>query len=452
MVVVVIVTIMLFRWKNLGKSSFQKGLYWALPLLSLAVPFLYGSFKNSYGAYLRHLMAFHQTSSALEQLSVSISCFSALFWGMDPSRYTYQPVWGGFLNPVWGALFWVGLLCVIQSLRVNFSRWLLAALVFLLLPGLLTSDCEPFRMVPVIPVLFLITALGWNKLMRLFHRRKTVFLSLLLFLPAVGLDGRHLFVAYHHLWDSSGAWRGYVKSLERYRAYELLKQTALEKGPGLIFTNFVQGLPDQTLAVADYDFNAAQNSGLSFEKARWAAVLTNVNYQPFLSKRFSDGKYAWLSRDDPPADGGLMLWVMPVESSRRQELKVWQMADLALRPFIDENIGFFPGLTYQKSLKALLDVGPTFQNDAFLRSCFWEKAADIYFKDYALAAASNSNRLAIQALENAAREGYPAAHLYEHLGVFYLMERDKKTAGEAFKKALKAPVNHTDSAQYLKVR
>ncbi len=444
----VLAATLLYGLKSSGKVSQQAFFFWAFPFFLLFLPFFYLCATQGYGSYLRHLAIFHQSSSWIQQAAVSISYPCALFWGMDTHFHTYQPLWGGFLNPVLGSLFFLGFLETWKNRQLALNRWLLWAFFIFLLPGLLTSDRETFRMVPVIPVMLVITALGWQKLCASFPNRKGMVLSLFLFLPAMGLDSYHLFGVYHHLWDTSDIWRGYTKSVERFRAYELLKQIASEKGPGLLFDDFIPGLPDQTLTVAAHDFNAAENPDLSFEKAQWAAVLTNVNYQPFLAKRFPDGRYAWLSKDLSSSDGGLMLWVIPLDSSRIKELKNWQEASLALHPFIDETISYFPDRTYQESLKTLFDAKPAFNSDSFLRSCFWEKAADIYFKESVLTPGS-SDRQAVQALEKATQEGYPAAHLYEHLGIFDAMAGNKKEAEEAFQKALKAPFNHTDAETFL---
>ncbi len=446
----VLVATLLYDLITGEKTSQRAFLFWIFPFLSLFLPFFYFCATRGYGPYLRHLAAFHQSSSWIQQAAISFSYISSLFWGMDPRFHTYQPLWGGFLNPVLGSLFFLGLLDIFKNRRLGLNRWLLWAFFLFLLPGLLTSDRETFRIVPVIPVLLAITVLGWKKLGESFLGKKGMVLSLLLLLPSVGLDTYHLFGVYHHLWDSSDNWRGYTKSVERFRAYNLLKQIASEKGPGLLFNDFVSGLPDQTLTVATHDFNAAENPDLSFEKARWGAILTNVNYQPFLTKRFPDGRYSWLSKDFSPPDGGLMLFVMPLEASRIKELKNWQIADLALRSFVDETIGYFPDRTYQDSLKALFVAEPAFASDPFLRSCFWERAADTYFKDSFLTPGSESYRQAVQALEKAIQEGYPAAHLYEHLGVFFEIAGDKKEAEGAFQKALKAPLNRTDADSFLK--
>lgn len=431
-----------------GKPSKATLLFAALPFLLLFLPFAYFCFREGYGRFLLHLIDFRSQPSGTARWTVPLSSFSALFWGLDYRFHTYQPVWGGFLNPVLDSLFLLGVLNRWKWPKFLSQRWLLAALLFFLLPGLLTADCEPLRMVPVIPILLVFTAAGACNLLAQLSKRKAVVVGFLLLFCSGGLDAYHLFGAYHHLWDSRENWRGYAKSLERFRAYELLEPIRREKGPGLVFGDFVEGLPDETLTVATYGFNAVKNPRLSLKDCRWAAVLANVNFQPFLAKRFPDGKYAWLSRDSGSPDGGWMLWVMPVNPSRLEELKAWQKADQALGPCIDKAIGYFPGQNFTVSLEALQKAEPVFRRDPFLEACYWEKTADLHLKDEMFSGASFHTG-SIAALVQALQNGYPAAHLYEKLGVLYLMDRNPASARKTFQKALRAPRNSTDAFRYL---
>ncbi len=433
-----------------GKASQQVAFFWMVPLLALSLPLLVLEWTQGYGAYLAYLAPFHLTHSLGNQWNVSRAYLSSLFWGADPAFHTYQPVWGGFLNPLLDSFFFVGLLELLRGEKSPISLWLLVAFVVFLLPGLLTSEPEFFRMVPLIPVLLVVTALGGCRLAAGLCPPRAALGAALCLAVSIGLDGFHLFGAYHRLWDSSGAWRGYAKSMERYRAYELLEQWAREKGPGLIFSDFVPGLPDQTLKVATYSFNAAQNPSLDPQKARWAAVLANANEQPFLARRFPDGKYAWLSKGEGIPDGGYMLWVMPLEASRDPVLELWRKADSALGPFLDEAISYYPDKSLAEIRWVLEDVSADFQADPFLASCFWEKEAEMLFKEYSSVPDPQTLGRAEKALQEALRQGYPSAHLFLRLGVFYLLSGDPVQARRAFEEALGAPGNRTDAASYLK--
>jgi hypothetical protein len=104
------------------------------------------------------------------------------------------------------------------------------------------------------------------------------------------------------------------------------------------------------------------------------------------------------------------------------------------------------GRSFTPDLKALDEVEPAFRGDPFLRAAFWEKRSDLQTKQRLGGITDEDN--AIPSLEKAIEEGYPAAHLYEHLGILWLMAHDPAEAGKAFEKAVRAPLNLTDAAQY----
>ena len=100
----------------------------------------------------------------------------------------------------------------------------------------------------------------------------------------------------------------------------------------------------------------------------------------------------------------------------------------------------------------MVEAQPAFQGDPFLRSCFGEKLADLYLKEALLSQPSPSRgslEKAVEALRTAAL-GYPAAHLFNHMGNTLLLLDNDLQARAAFEKALKAPLNLTDSARFLR--
>ncbi len=243
--------------------------------------------------------------------------------------------------------------------------WLSAALIAFLIPGMVTASREPLRVLPALPILLVFCASGWEKLLKALPSAKRLPLFLILLAAFAGLDFYHLAVKYHHLWDSSEAWRGYSKSPERYRAHFILQKMASDQGPGLVYADFVPGLCDQSLAVLDHSYNAAQNPSLSFQEVHWAGVLANVNDKPFLSRRFPAGKAYALSEGLNRPDGGWMLWTMPVTPQNRPPLEKWQKASEAFECYPQEDpFALLPML--EKSY-------PAFKERPFLESCYWEK-------------------------------------------------------------------------------
>ena len=316
---------------------------------------------------------------------------------------------------------------MVKNGRRPLYLWLLGGFLFCFLPGLLTQDQETFRLFPMVPILIVGVLIGWTGLLSPLQPRRNLF-WLLLFLPSIVLDGHHLFGAYHRIWDQPSDWGFYTKSVGRYRAAHFLEDWRKRLGPGLLFLDFVQGLPDQSLTVATYDYNAVLNPRLDPAQARWAAVLANVNYLPFLKNRFPEASAYPLSKDIPGSDGGWMLFVFPLDGSNRGALMKWRDAQRALEPYIDESLCYVMGQSFQKDIALLASLEPAFRGDPFLKSAYFEKKADLETKEDLMK--RTSGRIfsfqdpAIQSLEAGIREGYPTAHFYEHLGVLYWMDQD----------------------------
>lgn len=416
-----------------------------LPGSLLCVPLLYASLQNGYGMYLRDLLPSSQTSGILQQTTTIFQYLSAIFWGLGPEFHTYQPFWGGFLNPVLDALFLMGLAEIIKNAKIPLYRFLLAALIFFFLPALLTQTLEPFRLLPMLPILLAVTALGWGCLCRGLPKNKIIPATTLLLVFSFGLDFYHLAGPYHRNWDDPQHWRNSLKSIERYRAYVILKKTASENGPGMIFSDFVPGNCDPTLTLADYSFNAAKNPSLKQDQAQWTAVLANIHYQSFLAQRFPGSQAYPLSKDLRGGDGGLMLWIAPLSTLNRPIVNKWQEASQSLLPFIDQCLSYVHGKPFQPVLDSLAKVYPCFEGDPFLESVYWEKTADSDLKMNL-----PDHQAAIQSLKEGLKKGYPAAHLYYDLGVFYSMDQNPVKAREAFQQARKAPFDFTSSEQFLR--
>ncbi len=412
-------------------------LIFLLTSLLVMVPLLFGGLLRNNWRIIHDIGAWGDKPSLKLQIHLAFSYLGAFFWGVSNKVYSYQPVWGGLLDPLLGSAFLIGLLELLHNWRRGTYLWLLGGMVAFFVPGILTHDLEPFRTLPLIPLFMVSCALGFSTLLQKFSpSRKLGTLALLIFVVG-GLDFYHLTVKYHHIWDQESTWRGYAKPIERYRAYQALDKIRREKGPGLIYSNFTPGLCDQTLSVADHSFNAAENPDIPFNQAQWAAVLINSNYQPFLHGRFPDGKAYALSTGLNVTDGGQMLWVMPVTPEKIGDLSKWQSAS--------QSFCCFPGRYYPVLRKNLQDAYSSYQEDPFLESCYWEKLADYDYKDSDF---KKTNK-AIEDLKEGIQRGYPSAHLYQKLGIFYLMQSNIPKAEENFRKAIAAPLDLTQSRQIL---
>lgn len=434
-----------------------------LPMLLIPIPLVVEAWKSHLGSYLLQTAALRPESSPFEQLLVSASYVTSLFWGPVGKSIYFAPVWGGFFNPLISSLCDLGILELFRRRRDPFCLWMGVALGLTLLPGLLSNFEEFFRIIPLLPLLAIVVAVGCQKLLMAFPLRRFSFFWVAGLALSMGTDLYHLNGPYQKHWAFSAEMeKYYTKSSRLYQAYEEIEKIHRTKGDGLVFTLFFQVLPDETLEMATAGYNAAINTRLDFDRASWAAVLTNVNYAPFLSRRFPGGKVHWFSSGEHPnPDGGYMIWEMSLDPSRREALRTWQKASGALTPMIDRQICSREIQSYAEQSQDLSEAYPFFEKDRFLESIYWEKAADLEFKESAFLNGQTSGtplfssqtplnfEKSISDLKKATEQGYPAAHLYERLGALYMVENNITGARQAFQKATKAPLNLTMAADYL---
>ena len=427
-------------WKtgtNTGKRDFKSLGLFVLSASLVLIPLFQDGFIARLIRQIHDIGAFSEGFHFGKQLYLALSLIASFFWGVPEGLYSYQPVWGGLLNPLLGSFFFIGILEVAKGWRLGLYQWIGAGLLFFLIPAALTHDLEPFRALPIIPLLITVSALGLARLMGEISWIKPSYFLLCAIFIIGALDFYHLTVKYHRIWNLEATWKGYAKPMERYRAYQILDKIYQEKGPGLIYSDFVPGLCDQTLSVADYAFNASENSDLAFGDARWVAVLANVNYKPFLNRRFPDGVAYSLSNGLTTTDGGEMLWVMSLSPDKLGSICQWQKAS--------DSFCCFPGRYTQILRDNLNRAYPAFQGDPFLESCFFEKLADLDYKDSDF----KNFQKPIEDLNQALQHGYPSAHLFQKLGFFYLLSSNPDLAKICFEKALKAPLDLTQSRQWI---
>jgi hypothetical protein len=399
---------------------------------------------QDYGGYIHHVWAWDPARSWLPQLLQSFWDFSAFFWKstIPPNLFAYKPFWGGYLNPLLGALFFLGVLIFFRTESKSKSLFVVLAFLIFYAPGFLTGGVEMFRILPLLPLLLagavwgLLALLGPLKLYL-----KWIVLALILAF-SLGLDTFHLFGVYHGVWTHPQDNWFASKSLERLRAYQILEELQKQDGPGFVLSELVPDLYDQSLSIAGYAFNVEQKPELNAGQARWVALLINVHYQPYLAGTFPRGKWYRLAPDVDRPDGGLMLAVFPLPSNHPETLNRWIGADRAchdLTPLVFNNRDY---KSRKPVLEKLYSLYPLFEGDRFLESCFWEKIAENEYGD-------RNYEGQIGAFKQAIEKGYPMAHLYNDLGALFFRHGRLLAAGDAFKKALKCNPNYTSAATGL---
>jgi hypothetical protein len=302
-----------------------------------------------------------------------------------------------------------------------------------------------FRAILELPLLLLVATLGLFSLVATVPSRKRWILTAVFLLASAGLDFYHLFGPYQRACHSDPATLvQYGKTLDRWKAFQILKKTSEEKGPGIILNEFSSSPFDQTLTLAVFPFNAECNPRFLSRKTAWAGLVTNIHYAPFLSKRFPFSQWFDLSVGGSFREETLVLGIFPLDNpGHRSVLRSWMLLNQALHPVTSSSLHQAFGKADPELPQRLLELEPLTGADPFLRSCLEER---VFYGAMSVANAP----LALNALRRALTEGYPAAHLYNDLGVFWFSQGDRVKAKQAFMAAVRSPLNHTVAMENLR--
>jgi hypothetical protein len=448
---------------SVSAAGFKKGRisFFVLAFILALLPLWLYKPGGAYLEYLNNLLAYHKNPELPGGWNPlqGIYSFTSFFWNGRDGGFAYNPVWGGWLNPLLGSLFFLGLIEFYARRSLPLVRWFFAAFAVLFFPILLANNTNGFHVLSLMPLFLIVTAVGLRVLYSNFRGigPKASLLGLLLvssLLDWGNLEKTRLFINAHY------------PAPEMVRVYQLLKKTSQERGPGLVFSDLWLRPWPPFLGFATTPFNVLLWKGAPLEKGSWAALVANVNYQPFLKKIFPDGKAYWISKDLPSADGGIMLWIMPVSRERLETFALWQKAAQALEPFWKQYalIGPNENRHFDPMIDSLNAAYPFFQGDPFLESIYWEIRGDIDFRKVLW---KTSNPVAAPALSQASfnedallpclqdyqygiKRGYPAANFYYQMGTLESMAGQKEKALKFFKKAAESPLDFTDSFKFLR--
>lgn len=425
--------------------------------LLFLIPFAWGGWSGGYWGYLRDLLAFPLKTSGNGGLDphLILSYFTSFLWEGWQASFAYNPRWGGFLNPVLGGFFFLGIIEAFQNRSHPLVRWLFCAFAVLWVPVLFANNANWFHVASLLPLFMGLAAVGFQALLPDLKAVAPKTLVFLLLSLSLGLDLTNLEKTREYA-------NATYPSPELAQAYRLLNQTSRERGPGMVFADLWLKPWPPFLGFATTPFNVLRWEGQPLERASWAGILTNSNNLPFLRRRFPEGKAYWLSKDLSRPDGGSMLYVMDAMPERLPVFRLWQQASRALGPFLEQYAMVAPNDNhrYGPLLATLKAACPFFQADPFLESVYWEVAADLDLRKALWESGATSpgsllrlDKIALnpclEAVQNGAKLGYPAAYWYYQWGSLESLCGDKAAAEWAFRRALRAPLDFTDSRRCL---
>lgn len=410
-------------------------LAYLLPALVLSIPMDLAFLQNLTGGHVFTYSVFsHQKSPWDRRWATLFSYFTAPFWGpIDGSYWSFSPLWGGFFNPLWDALFFLGLATWRVYLGKTWRTWWAVFLGLLLLPAFFFNTLECFRTDLIMPLCLVPMVAGLGVLFSTLvpSARKGFFLLVLAL--SLGMDGYHFFGVFHQ-WSIHMIPGIQIKSPERYRAYQILRETAKRQGPGFIFSDFVSDAYDQSLLVSAYPFNAARNPRLDPQKARWAAILTDLHYLKALEARFPGARSQVVT--DPSDTNILCLVLVPVSSpAERETFLKWRTVHLELQdlygqmPYVVENPDFTP--IYKK----LWSLYPACEKDPLLKGWILEKGLDLLLVNPDMTPAQWLLGRPAEATRSFPFLDRKFAVVYHRLGLALLQNGDAKGARECFRRA-----------------
>jgi hypothetical protein len=353
-----------------------------------------------------------------------------LFWNGEGNQPD-GPAWGGMFNPVESGLMAVGLARLAAGWKSAFSKWFFLSGALFLLPGILSNIIGRCHVIQLLPLLMIPLMAGIAFLLSRVSSARRWWIAVMLISASAALNAYHWWGPYQD-WKSIPAGKSDWISGEYASAYDFLKKTSDKEGPGYLFTRFHLDTVNGTLSFFCFPFNALENPKMNSITPGWAALVADKYYVPFLQKRFPRSRWYLLKNDDLPNDMNLALGYLPMDSQSQADWNRWKAANEASRDLDLAMRKDSPTVTNKKFREQLLKQYPLFSGDPFLRDYYWEmmNRMDAVLKD---------DSVAVQDIEIAIKDGYPAAHLYytlssaqKNIGLSVQSEDNRKKAMTAW--------------------
>jgi hypothetical protein len=363
-----VLLVVVSRWRKAPRYPVSLA-YFFIPLGLALVPLVWQILAGNFGQHLLDAASF-QKEPAWAFLQRGAEYLAILFWGGPQGLFT--PEGGGFLNPCWGSLFFLGALEWWRRKGTVQAGWLCGTFLFFLLPGIAARGIETYRILPVLPLLVLLVATGAQALVwDLPPRRRKIILGAILAL-GLGMEGTRLFAG-----PAEGAGSASAGNPER-ACYRVLKAVAKAQGPGYVFSAFTPEPLDFTLVLAAYPFNAAWDPPapqalLGPEKITWAAVYTDGHYHALLDSIFPGSRWYLFPAGKDGVPSRYQLIVIPITASNAGVLSRWREFYRFYGSFDLKLANLKDNQSRQGLLRDLAGFYPRVPPDSFLQSCYFEK-------------------------------------------------------------------------------
>jgi len=340
------------------------------------------------------------------------SYIMGIFWN-GFSSFPFGPVWGGYLNPFYDSLFFLGTMEIFKRKGLKILMGTLVFLFLFITPGGISGGAELHRILPALVLLSLISAWGLQNILGDMKFKKVITTSTLIIF-SICFDFFHFACRYcdPRFAPPGRQWR----SVEYFNAYQTLKQLSEQNGPIDVFTEWNPDYDDKTLNVAVYPFNALDNPKLSQNRVLWISFLIDTDYTPFLKKQFPQVKSCLLNPNLPPNDPHhlLGLFLIPTSDISPSVLDRWIKTHQECEQIAFSIKNKNPSDHWAVYEKNFSDLAIRQTHDRFLTSILWERAASFPLMD------GNFQSTALD-LQKAIQDGYPVPHLRQNLKLAVLL-------------------------------
>jgi hypothetical protein len=363
--------------------------------------------------HMRHLVTFNILKPMGDYLN-------GIFWD-GLASFPFGSNWGGFFNPILDSLIFLGFIHLLYVGNQRVLTYGTVLLFFSTLPGFLTNNIDLYRVLPLFPILTALATLGLQSLVfRNKKRGQWISIFLLVLGGSFGLDAYNY--VFHYCDPFAIPTQKRWRSVEYYNAYNILSDLNQRMGPLYIFSEFNMDYDNKTLNVACYPYDALQKTDLVTDHPRWAVLFCNLDYTPFLQKKFPGLKSSLLNPHLQPGDlhHSLGIFLIPSDEIRPETLAIWIKAHEVYRE-VNLNIkNKNPLSSWEQFVGPLASIRDLSKSDPFLDSIYWEKVASFQIMAGDFPAAAHSYQKALQ-------EGYPMDHLRHNLARAQQLAENKGT-------------------------